>query len=360
MKILYRYIASKFWGPFFFGLGVFSALVFLTDIFDHMSAFSKTSAPTRVIFNYFAHSLPFWSLMIVPVAALLAELFCVSELIASGEWTAGVSSGYRPRQLAAPVIACCALVCAAHFALTETVSPSLRRRAEFIYEREISGNKNYHQEIKKDIAARASEGVFLSAAELDIASGEMKTASYTRQDAGRAKFQAEAPLARWQPRTGRWMFFNGTQRTFSPEGGVEVKKFDSWDSGVDIEPQLISADKIWPEDVTVSELLRRIKVLKRTGSSRRREEVFLHFKLAAPWVNLFLCLTALPFAVKVRRAGKMLHFTAAIALAFVFWWTASIARSAGEAGMLSPAVSAWLPAAAFGASAFFLVRKSGL
>jgi len=271
---------------------------------------------------------------------------------------AGVAGGFRPRQLALPIMLCCALVCVAHFTLSETVSPGLRRRAEFIYERQISGNKNYHQDVKTDVAARVAEGSFISAAELNTQTGEMKKAVYTFEYKGRVRYQVEADTANW--RRGRWVFNNALERTFLQSGAMTMRNRAQWDSGVDIEPQLLSADKIWPEDLTLFELLHRISVLKRIGSPFRREEVFAHSKLAAPLINFILCLTALPFAIKVRRAGKMLHFTAALGMAFFFWWVASVFQSTGEAGMLSPIAAAWLPPVVFGAIALFLLKKSGL
>ena len=36
MYRIYIYIAKKFWGPFFFALGVFAALVVLGDTFEKM------------------------------------------------------------------------------------------------------------------------------------------------------------------------------------------------------------------------------------------------------------------------------------------------------------------------------------
>jgi lipopolysaccharide export system permease protein len=358
-KLLYRYISSKFWPPFLFALGIFAALVFLGDVFSHMNDFANTAAPARIVLKYFMYSIPFWTLIIVPVASLLASLFVLAEMVGNGEWVAGMSSGYKPRQLTAPVIVCCALVALCHFTLTETVSPNLRRKSEFILERYISGNKYYHQGIQNNLVVRVADGIFLSARQLNAATGELASAALSFESGGRVVYQVEAASGRWE--SGRqWVFYNGIKRILDRDGRVTSERFERWPSGLSMEPQFMSMDKIWPEDVTLYELSDRIGMLRKIGAPSLREEVFLHSKMAAPFVDLLLCLVAIPFAVSVRRGGKMLHFTAAIALAFFFWWTTTVAQSAGEAGMLSPSVSAWLPVAVFSCMAAFLFAKAGI
>ncbi|MDD2773063.1 MAG: LptF/LptG family permease [Elusimicrobiales bacterium] len=355
-----RYIAAKFWGPFAFGMGIFSALAFLADIFNNMSKLSKSSAPAAVMAKYFLYSVPFWSLMIVPVAALLAALFVLSELVSKGEWMAAVASGYKPRQVVAPVLFCCALVALCHFALTETVSPSLRTTSERIFERDISGNDNYRRGRKKDIMVRVADDTFLSAREFDAESGAMSGVSISVQRGGLVSRQAQAQTAVWDDFQEQWILRDGVNRVIAPSGEVTEEQFSKFPSDIDIEPALLNVEKIWPEDVTLPELSRRIAVLRRIGSPSAREEVFYNSKIAAPFFNFVLCLVAVPFAVKVRRGGKMLHFAAAITLAFFFWWMNSISQSAGEAGMMAPAVAAWLPVAVFGSAGIFLAKRAGL
>ena len=359
-KIFYRYIAAKFWSPFLFAAGIFSALAFLGDIFGHMNDFARTAAPLKLILKYFMYSLPFWTLVIVPVAALLAALFVLAEMVSSGEWVAGLSSGYKPRQMVAPVIACCALVALCHFALTETVAPNLRRKSEFILERDISGNKSYHGGIKTDMVVRVADGIFLSAREFNAPAGEITKAAMSVQLSGRVSYQVEAQSGRWDARRHQWIFYNGVQRMFGRDGKITSLRFDSWPSGIAIEPQFMNVDKIWSEDVTLYELVHRIAMLNQIGAPVLREELLLQGKLAAPFVNFLLCLVAIPFAVSVRRGGKMLHFTAAIGLAFFFWWTTSVSQSAGELGTLSPLVAAWLPVAVFGGLTTLLFKKAGI
>ena len=147
---------------------------------------------------------------------------------------------------------------------------------------------------------------------------------------------------------------------FGRDGKITSLRFDSWPSGIAIEPQFMNVDKIWSEDVTLYELVHRIAMLNQIGAPVLREELLLQGKLAAPFVNFLLCLVAIPFAVSVRRGGKMLHFTAAIGLAFFFWWTTSVSQSAGELGTLSPLVAAWLPVAVFGGLTTLLFKKAGI
>ena len=64
---IYNYIAKKFWGPFFFALGVFTTLVVLGDTFEKMKNLSNGTTTildllagdlSQLADNHYARGLP--------------------------------------------------------------------------------------------------------------------------------------------------------------------------------------------------------------------------------------------------------------------------------------------------------------
>ena len=51
-RLIYKYIAKKFWGPFCFALGVFAALVMLGDTFEKMKNLSNGVAAIWDVLTY--------------------------------------------------------------------------------------------------------------------------------------------------------------------------------------------------------------------------------------------------------------------------------------------------------------------
>lgn len=358
--IFYRYIARKFWPPFMFGMGIFAVLVFLADMFEKLKYMTDSQASARVIVEYFLLVIPFWTLVVVPVAALLSALFVVSGLIKSGEWVAAAASGYSPRQIIMPILACTVLVSVVNAGLAEFVSPRLHMRSERILNREIRGKQDWGRPVSENVVLRAGDGVMLYIARFSPADGQMTRPVVNTFAKGKAAVQIDAESAVWNRSLGRWVFKNGIQREIGDSGALSEQPFSELTSSIDIAPRDMVLEKVWPEDLTIRDILRRSKTLRKTGTPDNRERTYLQVKFAAPFASIIICLLGIPFGVVVKKGGKLVHFATAMCITFVFWWVLSMCQSAGEAGMVPPVVAAWAPIAVFGGLALFGMKKAGL
>jgi lipopolysaccharide export system permease protein len=352
MKLFYKYIAVKFWGPFLFAVGVFAVLVFLADLFDHLKYFVNSDASFGIIIKYFLLIVPFWVLVTVPVACLLAGLFVLSDMVNHGEWTAGLASGYSKYQIYIPIIFCICVVSGANFIMQETLSPVIHKKAEMIYEVKIRGKKNFQKNIRKNIVVKISDNSFLTTNVLDLTDKSMQRVILYQYRQGKIASQIDAQTALWNEKSKMWVFENAVIRKFDKKTSLKEKILKNWLSGLDIAPEDLIIEKIWPEDLTIRDILKRIKALKKTELPADREITYLHAKLAFPFASVLMCILAFPFAVTLKKGGKMVHFGLAILVAFFFWWIISVFQSAGEAGMLAPLVAGWAPVAIFSAVAF--------
>ena len=95
-SLLFRYIARKFWVPFFFSMGVFATLVVLGDTFEKMKNLGNGSTTLGDVLSYSLVTFPNWLATIMPVACLLGAISVISEMVSNGEWTACVA-GYLSR-----------------------------------------------------------------------------------------------------------------------------------------------------------------------------------------------------------------------------------------------------------------------
>jgi len=358
--IFYRYIARKFWPPFLFGMGVFAVLVFLADMFEKLKYITRTEAPVSVILKYFLLVIPFWTLVIVPVATLLGALFVVSGLIKSGEWIAAVASGYSPRQVVAPILACAVIVAAGNAVLQEYVSPILHYKSEKVLQRDIRQDSEWDNKVRENVVIKAGDGVMLYISRYESGPGLMRRPIANISKDGKTKFQIDAAKAVWDKDVERWVFYDGVLREMTGVDSVKEKVFGRYVSDISITPGDVIVEKVWPEDLTMRDVSARIKSLGRTGSPDYRERTYLHAKLAAPFASLVICMLGIPFGIIVRRGGKLVHFASAMVITFVFWWVISMCQSAGEAGMISPLLAAWGPVAVFGGGALFGMKKAGL
>lgn len=354
MNRLFAYIAKKFWGPFFFALGVFATLVVLGDTFEKLKTLSNGSATLGAILTYSLLSFPNWLTTIMPVACLLASISVVSEMVANGEWTACVAGGFAPRQLFKPVIVCIILVAATTMFVQEFIVPPLNLKADVLYYTKIKPDTDFKLNTEADVAIKLSTDQMLFAKWVDLEKGLMVQVSIDTYDQNwDIASQLVAQRMVWNKDQQRWILYDGTQRTFAEQTTTQDEHFEQLPSPITLPPQDMSVSKTEGKLLSIRELNKRIAFFKKTGLAHYTAETERQSKLATPFVTLIMCLLGMPFAISMRRKSKILNIIASMVIAFTFWWLISMITSVGENGYINPFLAGWGPVLVFGAVVFF-------
>ena len=329
MKILYGYIAKKFWGPFVFIISIFAVLIFLGDSLEKIRWINSYGTTLGLVLKYSFLTMPSWLVQILPVACLLSALFVISDMIASGEWTACLAGGFSVRQIFKPLIACIFLVAVAGFCVQEFFVPDLSKKAELTLQRKIRGKKEWYFNVQNDVTLRLDNQRVLFAKTVKADEGVMDGMFIDVYDnSWSITSQISARRFVWDKNKEKWIFEDGFIRYFGKNAAVTEESFSVLDSDFTVPPDQIS------------------------GLTTFQEETFFHSKLAAPFATVIMCLLGMPFAIALKRSSKLLNIVAAIAIGFTFWWIVSMLTSAGESGMINPAVAGWLPVVLFAAVAY--------
>ena len=338
-KIIYRYVAGKFWLPFFFAMAVFCVLVFMGDFFENVKDITNGYATLGLILKYCLFNLPGWIGLLLPAACLLACLFVISDLIAGGEWTACLASGYRPLQLFAPLVACVVFVLVCNIFFQEFALPAVNSKAAEVYYKKLRGRADFKPNVQTDVTMRISDNVMMFAQKIETDSSVMQGITLDVYDKQwEIQTQIVARTMKWI--NGKWVLQNGYKRDF--EGGINILEtpFDEMPSPLTIKPQNISVGDS-DETSTIRDLLKKISFLGRSGLVTYKEKTNLHAKLATPVMTVLMCLLGMPFAAKARKKGKVINIIAALVMSFAFWWIMTMAATAGKSGMLSPVIAGW-------------------
>ncbi len=354
MSRLFTYIAKKFWGPFFFALGVFATLVVLGDTFEKLKTLSNGSATLGAILTYSLLSFPNWLTTIMPVACLLGSISVISEMVANGEWTACVAGGFAPKQLFKPVIICIISVTAVTLFIQEFIVPPLNLKAEVLYHTKIKPDKNFHLNSEADVAIKISPDQMLYAKWVDLNNGIMLQVSidtYNQQWDISSQLVAERMV--WDSEQKTWYLYNGTRRIFTNDTQVQDEHFEIEQAPIQLRPDEMSVTKTEGKLLSIRELNKRIAFFKRTGLAHYTAETERQAKLATPFVTLVMCLLGMPFAISTRRKSKILNIIASMVIAFTFWWLISMITSIGENGYINPFLAGWGPVLVFGLLVFF-------
>jgi lipopolysaccharide export LptBFGC system permease protein LptF len=105
--------------------------------------------------------------------------------------------------------------------------------------------------------------------------------------------------------------------------------------------------------MTYGELRRYIDELRAAGYDVGPETVWLHRKLAFPFVALVMTLIAIPFAITTGRHGAMYGIGIGVALAMFYWGMLVGFTAMGKGGLLTPVLAAWAPNILFTAGAAY-------
>ena len=348
---LYRYIAAKFWGPFFFALGIFTTLVLLGDAFEKMKKMSNGVTTLWDVLTYSSLTVPNWLATIIPVACLLGAIFVISEMISNGEWTACVAGGFSPKQLFNPILACVLLVVILTFIAQEFFIPSINLKADEIYYTRVKrSTETFNPNAQTDVLIKISPSQMLFAKEVDLSAGTMtKVALDTYNQTWDIAQQIVAEKMVWDKAQNAWIFYNGIERTYLDPLDTTEHHFETAPSPVTSRPDQMSVTKTDEDLLSVRELSKRIRFFKKSGLASYATETVRQSKLAAPFVTIIMCLLGMPFAISTRRKSKLVNILMSIVIAFVFWWLISMCTSIGENGMINPLLAGWGPVLLFGA-----------
>lgn len=346
---LYRYIARKFWGPFFFALGIFTTLVVVGDIFEKMKNLGNGTTTVWDLLSYSACTFPNWLTTIMPVACLLGAISVISEMVSNGEWTACVAGGFAPKDLFKPIIVCILGVVFCTMLVQEFIVPSLNLKANAIYYTRIKPEEGYNPLAESNVTIKISPHQMLFAKKVDASKGTMQGVSLdTYNDQWDISTQLIARQMVWDAPTQSWMMQDGIERIFLSDMDTTEETFTQKVAPFTTPPNKMAISRADDKLLSIRNLTTKINFYRQSGLAHYAAETNRQAKLATPFVTVVMCLLGMPFAISTRRKSKILNIIASLVIAFAFWWLISMATSIGQNGYINPYLAGWGPVLLFG------------
>ncbi|MDD2804862.1 MAG: LptF/LptG family permease [Elusimicrobiales bacterium] len=357
-KTFYRYIARGFWAPFGFGLGVFCLLLLFGSLFDKLNFFMKSGAGAGLFLKYILYQAPYFIVKMTPMATLLAVLFTLGGMMDKGEWKAGLAGGWRPLDMLKPLLACAVVAGAGQFALQETAAPGLYMRAEYLFEGKMRGRDDWQRLVRKDVAFSAGGEAFVTAKVFDGRSRSMQGVIASVYKNGRLALEINAASAVWRQADSRWDFQDGVTIKYNGDARPELAKFSEYRSAISVRPEDLVLEKLVPDGISLSEVLRRVRRLEAVGAPSAAERTLLWVKLAAPLANPAMALIGAAMVLLAKKNNRYFSFGLATGFGFFFWAVIIMSQEAGNAELLHPAAAGLAPALLFAAVSLWGLRRA--
>jgi len=353
MTVLTGYLNRMFLVRFLvvlFGIIGFAAVVDLLDVAEEL-----VGEPEGVVaagLRYFGLRLPIMLSEMMPIAALIAGLLAVADLLRHRELVVIWSSGVRPLTILKLMLPAGLLLVATKFAVDDLALP---RAASALRLWGIGDYRSTPQEGQSGdyYWLRSGHDVVRLSADA-ITRGEIRDVTiFRRDDDGILTERVEAERATTIP--GGWRLEEVTR---SRVAGREVDNLPSldWPGAIDVDRVRLLARP--PRELG---LLQLQEIASAGGYGLRAREPYLtwlHQRVAGAFVPMFLMMLSFALVRRFSRTASIAPvFMTAVGIGFTLIILNGVASALGEVGLIAPALAGWGPTAALAALVLLLASR---
>jgi lipopolysaccharide export system permease protein len=140
---------------------------------------------------------------------------------------------------------------------------------------------------------------------------------------------------------------------------VAAETFDAWTlPGFEDPPKDLLDTRVYPDEMSLAELSRRIGLLKRTGEPAHPLRTHWHFRIASALVNVIMAALGALLAVNAVRTGLARNFGIGLFITFLYYVALRLGLVMGENGGMPPVWAAWFGNLLFVPPTLFLWWKA--
>jgi len=360
VKLLDRYILSRFLSILLSALVAFVIVFLVVDVVENLDKFIDAKMPRRAVIAYYIYTLPWFVSIALPMATLLATFFSMGLLNKRNEITAMKASGFSIRRIGASLLLVGLLISAVSFFLDDLlVSEGMRRKAEVQSQYLAREYRRKHKVKKQNIYLQQSPTEHIAIDRFDYRTQQAHGVYIQRYAQGRLVQRMDLRRLRWDERVNQWRGSNYRVRTFDNTTDTTTVSAQGQDTVLvlAVKPVDMMKMSVTPQEMRFSELRDFVAQLIRNGIDPTRWEVNMHFKVAFAMTSFIMVLFGLPLSVGRPRSSLAFGAGMSIFVIFGYYVAIKLGQSLGFKGVLDPFPSVWLPNVLFLALGFFLLRR---
>lgn len=354
-RILDRYVLLQIVPLYVLAIAGFTLFSIIFDAFERIDVFVDHKTPVGLILQYYVAGSAFTSVLVSPIALLLAVFIVLGQMTRFHEITAMKTAGLSLYRILAPVFLFALLVSWGAWWMAESVMPGANLLKKQIYNEQIRGRQPRSHGIRVNLNYLGPGGRVWAVRRLDVRRQELL--EVVVQEFGPAGLERRVDARQGAWRDSAWVFYDGVLRRF--DGEIEsAAPFDSLRMPEFRETtEDLARDEAEPAQMTGQELGTFIERLGQSGRPTFKYETERHLKVAFPLVNLMVVLLAGPLATRLRKGGIAIGFGLSFLLFVTYVGLVRFGQILGHNGEIPPWPAAWLGNIVFGlAGAWFLLR----
>ena len=351
MSVLDRYLARLNLLYLTLTLALGTGIYLLSDIFDRLDEFVENRIPAGVVLEYFLAKIPLVISQTLPAVFLIALVIQLSLMARSRELLALESGGVSPWRLARFFLAAGLVWGLVQIVFSQAVGAAGMRQAESIWAEQVR-KRQVSRQVLRDVWFR--EGAyFVHLDEVRPAQGEgtgLTVYEFEQTGDGQEGGAIGRIILAGAFRAGDrgWTLIDArVTSTASFETGLdqtlELPLKQDLQAFVAVDP------KTDPASLPLWRLGQTIGQLQAAGSNVERLQTAWHMKVAYGFSLAVMSLLAL--ALISLGHGVYVNVGLSLGVTFVYYAVFTLGVSAGQKGMLPPALGAWAGNLLFGTAA---------
>lgn len=362
LKLLDLYVLRQFFLATLVGIVGFIIIYVAVDLMEKLDKFLDHHLPFTIVVEYYINFTPQIIALILPVALLLGSLFTTGRMSSASEIIAMRSAGISLYRLMAPFIVASALLSLGAVYFNGWVLPNANARVEEIL-------RDY---VHEDLINNSEFNLYLQDSPTSIVS--MSDYSLVQSHATKVSIQyfdpaninhmtrrIDATAMSWDSLRHIWRLTDATERRFVNDTSAEqIRRLDPSECifHFSFTPAELRERSLKIEEMTNTELARRIDLKRRSGQEIARDQVDYQSKYSLAFTSLIVVLFGVPFASKKKRGGLSFEFSIAIGIAFAFLTFSKVIQTYGYTGQMPATLTAWLANALFFLGSLWVIAKA--
>ena len=347
-KIISRYIFKEIAFPFIIILFVLTFVLLMGKILQIMDLMVNKGISTFTIAKLVVFLMPSFMMFTIPIALLIAILIGMGRLSSDNEITVLKSSGISLIQLYIPV----AIASLITFAFTIIIGYFLVPQSNFATKRLLFdiAQQNASIGIKEKVFNADFTGIILYAEKIPLNGNYMEGVIVSdnrhvdepNTTIAKKAFLVSDPTSL----TVKLRLENGSVHTVSSDFKSYRKiDFKTYDINLDLSSAIasISDSAKSSTDMTMSELLNKMKKPGLDDAAIREMAIEVHKKFSIPLSCIFFALLALPLGIKSHRAVKSRGFAVGVIVVSLYYLLRIGGEALVETGRLTPGIGVWTP-----------------
>lgn len=353
MKIIDRYILTRFLSAFIFTVLIICSVILVIDITEKTEKFVKAELETMQIVGYYLDFIPWIANFITPLTVFIATVFVTAKMAGHTEIVAILSSGVSFKRLLLPYFIGACMIAIASFFLTGWIIPN-SNKSRVAFEVEYLKSKFYYD--KTNIHMQVAPDVYLYMRSYNNQSNIGYNFTLERMEGTKLKEKFSASRITWNKETEKWDLINW--KRIQIDGMQEmVEEGRKADTTLAIHPSEFENDYRRYDGMTINELNSHITKLKSRGAGDVEVyEVEKYTRFTSPFAVIILTFMGVIVSSRKTRGGAGFQIALGFFLSFLYIMFFILSKTIAEAGSIPPALSVWLPNIVFGGISLLMYK----